>query len=164
MSQLTISKENAINAYHKCCDTSRNVIKALFPDIDFEKPQSIIERVKTWGDACKILGIDPVKSLPYQDIHSLDQDQQAVNAFFMLSKIREVLNEGWKPDWTNSKEPKYVCWFDNYKSGVGFSASGCADWSTYSVVGSRLCFKTSELATYAGKQFINIYNQFLTIK
>jgi hypothetical protein len=48
-------------------------------------------------------------------------------------------------------------------SGVGFSYVDCVRWLTSSDVGSRLCFKSSELAEYAGKTFESIYKDFLTL-
>ena len=54
----------------------------------------------------------------------------------------------------------------NNSANAGFSyayASYTAS-STNAYVGSRLCYKTRELATYAGRQFEGLYNDFLLIK
>jgi hypothetical protein len=48
-------------------------------------------------------------------------------------------------------------------SGVGFSSDGYAYAYTASAVGSRLVFKSEELAKYAANQFLEIYKQLFTI-
>jgi hypothetical protein len=77
--------------------------------------------------------------------------------------ITKVINEGWVPDFTNSKQPKYVLWFD-LSSGVGFSPSGYGVWITFTGVGSRLCFETSEKALAAVKLFPKEFENYIVIK
>ncbi len=79
-----------------------------------------------------------------------------------LELIVAVLNEGWKPDWSNSNEYKYMPWF--YMNPDGFSFSVCGYDCTISDVGSRLCFKSRELTEYAGKQFEAEYKEYMLIK
>jgi len=49
---------------------------------------------------------------------------------------------------------------------AGFSYANTYYTASYAtaLVGSRLCYKTRELATYAGRQFEGLYNDFLLIK
>jgi hypothetical protein len=49
-----------------------------------------------------------------------------------------------------------------WRSGFGFAFGDWANSYTYADHGARLCFKTSELAEYAGKQFEGIYREFLS--
>ena len=51
----------------------------------------------------------------------------------------------------------------NASAGGGLVFSGAYDASSFSVAGSgsRLAFKTSELAEYAGKQFIEFYRDMM---
>lgn len=121
--------------------------------------QTIIERVKTFYDACKIVGLDKVQV----GVAGLDDDTNSIIAYTKLVIIAKALNEGWQPDWTDSNQRKYVPWFEQ-KSGFGLSYDGYVRWHTTTAVGSRLCFKTAELAKYAATQFADIYNDFLTIK
>lgn len=120
--------------------------------------QSIMERVKTFEDACDVHGLDEVKL----DIVGIDNHSKSIQAYAKLSIISEVLNEGWKPDWSNTNEYKYVPWFE-HKSGLGLSYDDCDGWYSSTDVGSRLCFKSRELAEYAGKQFEDIYRDYLTL-
>ncbi len=121
-----------------------------------------MKKIKTFDDACKALKIKP-GTLP--DVSAMPEKyRKAMIANYKLMIITEALNKGWEPDWTNSAETKYYPWFFNYKPGVGFSDSGYDGWCAFTRCGSRLCFKSSELATYAGTQFIEIYNQIFIIK
>ena len=77
-----------------------------------------------------------------------------------------VENEGWEPNWGDFSEYKYFPWFEferNSTADTGFGFSYC-DWTdsrTYTLVGARLCFKTSELAKYAGTQFTDLYRDYM---
>lgn len=117
--------------------------------------------IKTFKDACKKLGLDPVKSLP--DVSTLPvKHQKAVIAMAALSIINEALNDGWTPDWSNSNEYKYYPWFDMV-SGVGLSFCVFGRTRSGTTVGSRLVFKSRELAEYAGKQFAFVYQELMCL-
>ena len=118
--------------------------------------------VKTFEAACKKLKLDPAKVLP--KVSGMPKHHQdAIIAHSKLVIITEALNDGWKPDWTNDDEWKYYPWFD-LSSGSGLRYYGCDYLFSSSPVGSRLCFKSRELAEYAGKQFINLYEKSFLFK
>lgn len=125
-----------------------------------------------------------------QQMNGNEEDMRDLTAFLKLRIITATLNQGWTPDWTNSNEWKYYPWFclyteDEYndldaddkerccrvvgRSGNGAYAHGglvCAyarSASSHSSAhhGSRLAFKTRELALYAGKQFVDIWCDFV---
>lgn len=109
-----------------------------------------------------------------------------VVAFLKLRIITEALNEGWHPKFTED-EYRYYPWFyiytkeeyDNFSeeekrrcvgransSAVahgGLVCSNAFNASAYSssFYGVRLAFSTRELAEYAGKQFIDIWADFV---
>lgn len=112
------------------------------------------DRIKTLEDACEELDIDP------DDI--TDSDGYGISAFIKLQIICKALNEEWTPDWNNQSQHKYYPYFKADGKG-GFSDVGYDDWDSVTNVGSRLCFKSSELAMYAGKQFKSLYNKFLAL-
>lgn len=123
---------------------------------------NITDQVKTFEDACEILGIDgDVITGSISD--ALAGDADSIAAYAKLIIIARALNEGWKPDWSNNSQYKYVPWF-KHKSGFGLSFGGYGGWRTFTAVGSRLCFKTKELAEYAATQFADLYNDYLSIK
>ncbi len=125
--------------------------------------EKITDRVKTYEDACNILGIKPANALPaFSSSHMVSTHERSVAASCKLIIIAEVLNEGWKPDWNDHNQAKYYPWFKSVGSGSGFAFYDCDCDYAYSDVGSRLCFKSRELAEYAGKQFESIYNDYLT--
>ncbi len=158
MKTVELKVENLIHAYKNGSNEIKTFLNDLVPDVDL--CPNIMDRVKSFEDACEVLGLDPVKCLPCID-HCQSEDYAAITAFAKISIIRGALNEGWKPDWANSNEYKYYPWFKH--SGVGFSYGDYATSSANSSVGSRLCYKSRELAEYAGKQFIDLYKQFLTL-
>lgn len=121
-----------------------------------EAPVKITDRVKTFEDACSVLGINT------NSIYDCGDTKDEI-AYKKLKLIAKALNEGWKPNWENGNEYKYYPWF-KMQSGFGFSNTSCASTYSYAGVGSRLCFKTDALAKYAGQQFESIYKDLLTLE
>ena len=150
-----------------------------------DTPKDIKERVKTFEDAVMILGNDNQAVIDYFAIsrtHCADD----IFAFAKLRVIAEALNEGWKPSF-DKDERLYYPWFGFYSKdefdkldedikgesrgplqsvnntyAVGeYVYDNCVGsyWSSYDSV--RLAFKTKELAEYCGKQFIDIWTDFL---
>ncbi|MGE9312847.1 hypothetical protein ACLOAU_14460 [Niabella sp. CJ426] len=135
-------------------------MKTLYEKGQGQKKGKVTDRIKTFEDACKELGIDKIQ----MELIGLDSgDSESVESYIKLIIIAKALNEGWMPDWSDSNQYKYFPWFE-HKSGFGLSYDGCDYWHASTSVGSRLCFKSSELAEYAGKQFGDIYNNYLSIK
>lgn len=122
-------------------------------------PKDIKERIKTFDD---VLVENGVKRVIFENnCQDLTTDEVA---YKMIKEIVKAFNEGWVPDWTNSNEGKYYPWFKiGSPSGGGFSYDVCDYWRTCSNVGSRLCFKSSDLAKHAGQLFESIYKDFLTL-
>lgn len=97
---------------------------------------------------------------PKADFSNLPEDvRDYFQAQYDVVVIAEALNEGWTPDWDNSDELKWYPWFEMGSSAFAFSDScyDCSDAAAGS--GSRLRFKTEDLATYAGKQFIDVFKK-----
>ncbi|MGQ0740190.1 MAG: hypothetical protein ACT4OJ_14155 [Bacteroidota bacterium] len=123
---------------------------------DKDKAINIMDRVKSFEDACSVLNVRAA------DVINGSEDADEA-AYKKLKSIAKALNEGWVPDWTNNRQYKYFPWFD-LSSGSGLSYDVFAGRVSYSSVGSRLCFKSRELADYAGKHFIDLYTDFFIIK
>ena len=130
------------------------------------KPQNIIDRVKTFEDALEVyreIHGEPSNSMnTILSYSGTDPEMIALQGIAQVNIIRAALNEGWTPAWTKSSEAKYYPWFD-MSSGSGLACGDFGRVGSGSGVGSRLCFKSRELAEYAGKQFISIYEKFMTI-
>ena len=107
-------------------------------------------------------------------------------AYMRLAIIAYALNEGWEPKFTTD-EYRYYPWFCLYtqkeidemdeedkgrvlgrsgssalaNAGVACSSTVLASTYSYTGYGGRLCFKTRDLAEYAGKQFLDIWAEFM---
>lgn len=148
-----------------------------------EKPQNVMERVKTFKDACNELGIEHDKWVQDKKDLGLEAD---VIAYLKLRIIAAALNEGWKPQFTTD-EYRYFPWFYLYTQseidemseeeksrvvfrsnhfaladgGVAFAVTVHDSSFTDTSIGSRLAFKTRELAEYAGRQFVEIWADYV---
>ena len=155
------------------------------------KKNDVTERIKTFEDAYNELGSNHPFCKAWDSIYKGDNDEDIkdVLAYHKLRIIAAALNEGWKPNFTED-EGRYYPWFSLYtkdeydelceedKSHVfsvdnnpfnGMNKYGGLVYvfvdSTVSLsnssYGSRIVFKTSELAKYSGQQFIDIYADFM---
>lgn len=146
----------------------------------------ITDKIKTFDDACKAIGLAGPEALP-----ELLQEKYAaivpshIKAQLKLEIITLALNEGWQhiPD---GKHWAYWPWFCLYTAGeiadmgkkgaeeraminatdvsdvfagLGYAVSHNA-WSYSNAnIGSRLAYKSRELARYSGKQFIELWKE-----
>lgn len=153
----------------------------------------ITERVKTFEDACKVLGDSHPLVIQYNEIFDdyLDEGGDGIKDIIAYLKLRIIvaaLNEGWKPQYTED-EYRYYPWFVFYTqkeldemdeedkrdirvlgrsyshahacAGVAYSSAYNASSNSSASSGGRLCFKERALAEYAGKQFADIWIDFL---
>ena len=118
--------------------------------------KNIIESIKTFEDAMKATGrpdVPEFSELP-EDMREYFKEQ------YKMVVITEALNEGWKADWENEDQKKWIPWFYCSPSGFVFSDTDYHYSHPDAGIASRLCFKSEELATYAGKQFFELYRNF----
>lgn len=161
--------------------------------VDVEDNRPITERVKTFEDACAVLGENHLYVQMFQDIYTKSEKAGAnvnsdVVAYLKLRIITAALNEGWEPQFT-SDEWRWYPWFrlltksdieelseeercrvvgracGNVYAYGGLVCANAGYVSTFSSTyyGSRLAFKSEELAYYAGTQFAEIYANFCFI-
>lgn len=149
----------------------------------------ITERVKTFEDAVGELGNEHPLVKVYQSIkygYCSELVGKDLLAYTKLSIICEALNEGWHPQFSLNERR----WYPYYElltndeieemseeeksrvvgraglsagAGGGLVCSYASGVSSHSSTyhGSRLAFKSEELAEYAGKTFIDIYKDFV---
>ena len=186
---LNINKENVLNAYGSATDEQKAMLEIIFGKDTF-KQKDITNRIKTFEDACNELGSSHSLVLAYQNTNLRDEEVAKPNkdiiAYMKLRIIVAALNEGWKPQFI----PGEYRWFPyfilytkdeidkmdeetkarvvcrsyshaNAYGGVSFAYSAYDSASVSANFGSRLAFKTEELAEYAGKQFAEIYADFM---
>ena len=154
METLKLDKATAIKIYKKASKEIQQILVATFGESTLTG--NVMDRVKTFEDACQEAGVKPGSVYT-----ALDAPDEV--AFKKLKLIIKVINEGWVPDWSNINQRKWWPWF-NLSSGFGFDDSHDHYANTYTTVGSRLCFENEEKCTYVAKQFIDLYEEFLTIK
>lgn len=126
---------------------------------------SIIQKIKSFEDACNHLGINP-NDLPVVDMLP-EKNRKSIIAYYKLTIIIRALNEGWEPNFSDWNEYKYYNWFyiekDRDKRSSGFRYYGASYSDTGSHISSLLCFKNKELARYAAEQFKELYREYLLI-
>ena len=184
--KISIQKKNVLNAYQRASEEQKALLENMFGK-DMFQPKNIIERVKTFDDAVAILGNDNHAVIDYYAIADKTCTEDIL-AFAKLRVIAEALNEGWKPKF-DGDECRYYPWFyiytkeeyekldedekkecrvvgrsvfsSNAFGGLVFADAFGAPSFSYSYYGSRLVFKTRELAEYCEKQFIDIWEDYL---
>lgn len=149
----------------------------------------VTERIKTFTDACNALGDEHPLVTQYRLTAAAYKGDPMTEDFIAYLKLRIIvaaLNEGWEPKFTED-ENRYFPWFYFYpkeeydklddeekgrcvlRSGSSaFSSSGFVYCSAHSdasfssaYYGSRLAFRTRELAAYAGRQFTEEWADFM---
>lgn len=148
-----------------------------------EPEKDVRKRIKTFEDACHEIGIDAEAWNRDKISLGLEPD---VLAFLKLRIIVKALNEGWEPRFTED-ECRYYPWFILYTGeeynkldeeeksrvvyrssygayalgGVSFANAHSDSSHAGASIGVRLAFKTSELAAYCGRQFLDIWADFV---
>lgn len=122
----------------------------------------ITKKIKSYEDACKVLGLNP-ENQPCVDSVS-EKDRNSIIAYHKLIVIVRALNEGWEADFTNHDQYKYWNWLWVNTAGFVYAYTYNTATSAAARVGSRLCFKNRKLAEYAITQFKSLYEEYLLIK
>lgn len=189
---MELQIENIIAAYNTADYNGKNLLRTMFPNVEFEgdkqaEKRPITERIKTFEDAMLALGEEHPLVKEWHCGENLSSD---LEAYLQLRVICAALNEGWKPEFTED-EWHYYPWFflytqeelDNMDSsekkdrrmidtgdyqteyaGFGFAYSNDAHSDTSATFGSRLYLKSDELAVYCGRQFIKLWADFRLIR
>ena len=183
---ITIDKSSVLEAYKHASEDHKKVLEDLFGK-DVFLPQDITERIKTFQDAVSLLGYDNQTVIDYHKLNHINSAKDII-AFAKLRVITEALNEGWKPTYDGNGCLYYARFYVYTKSeyegldedekeaciivgcsqlisdaygGRVFAYAIYASSYAYPYHGSRLAFKTHELAEYCGKQFIDIWADYL---
>ena len=185
--QITINKENILNAYQQATEEQKELLENMFGK-DMFQPKDIRDKIKTFNDAYHELGDKHELVRAYDNLIVSNCMSKDIIAFAKLRIIAEALNEGWKPTFKDG-ECRYYPWFYIYTKkeyeeldedekkacrvvgrslsnliaidGLVVASAHYASSNLNLYFGSRLAFKTRELAEYCGKQFIDIWADFL---
>lgn len=117
--------------------------------------RDITERIKTIDDAYDAIGeVRPTDDDFKERGFTPDEIRRR-----HLKVIAKALNEGWEADMYNTEQRKYYPWFEVGSSSFAFSDTGYGYSDAYAGDASRLCFKSAELARYAGQQFTTLFEK-----
>lgn len=183
--------EKAQEAYKQAMRSNdKNTCKLLegIFGADTFRPKDVKDRIKTFEDAINELGEGHKFVVEYTALKGSTISNDVI-AYLKLRIISAALNEGWEPQFTED-EYRYFPWFCLYTNreieqmpedrrkglcvwggfeshctsyGLGYSPSYRDFSSSSACCGARLTLKTRELAIYSGKQFINIWKDFVII-
>ena len=188
---MEIDIKNIMAAYETATESEKILLSTLFPDLSLGQTEKapddrpVTERIKTFEDAMLALGEEHPLVKEWHCGENLSSD---LEAYLQLRVICAALNEGWEPQFTEDEWrwfPWHYLWTeseldeksdewkadrhlimigDKYQSeyaGLACAYSHLAPSDANSSLGSRLCLKSEALATYCGKQFIEIWADFL---
>lgn len=147
MRTLQISEKKAMELYKNGSDELKTVLEESFGKEFFQR--KITDRIKTYEDACAELGIYSLDEAKLMDFGLTKHDI----AYQKLATVVKALNEDWTPDVCDSSVYRWYPWFkaNGSPSSFAFCGSYCGNARAGAGSGSRLKFRTRELAEYAAK-------------
>lgn len=163
------SMMNYIRYHNKNCDADNYLSPFDFILEEVEYPK-VNETITDFERARKALGLDiDFQSLEYmikvadfvEAINSKHIDALiALNKLFTLAEAWNK-EDGFVPDFSDWNQGKWFPWFEYDKNVAGFVyvTTGNTPTTGHTLIGSRLCFKTSERAAQFGRQFVDLYNK-----
>lgn len=164
MENLAITRDNALTAYKEADEKGKILLVNLFGKEIFTKTRfsSYID-IKTLADAMEFLGDEDEFVRQYADLAEINlQLPKDVLVYYKLRIIIKAINGGVVMNDNDTKVYRYYPYFNATGSSDGFSFIRYFSWSSVTSVPSRLCFLDSDRAVYAGKQFTEIYKDFLS--
>lgn len=157
MKTLNINRKNALDAYRNADANGRELLEHLFGAELFNG--SITDRIKTLEDAIEETGRPNTPE--FADVP--EDLREYFRAQYNAIVITEALNEGWKADFKDGNQKKWLPWFNSTSpAGFSFHASACGHSNPHAGRAARLCLKDDRLATYMGKQFTEIHEDIIT--
>ena len=124
-----------------------------------EKKRTVTIRIKTYEDACKEIGVEPIP----KRIKGEPGDTKRIEAIYKMSVIVQALNGGRR---FRARNPTMEHWYPKFrfcKPGLTltFSKSVCDLGEICALSGTLLGLKTKELSDYCGKQFIKLWEEII---
>lgn len=187
---IEIKKSNVLASYEEARKANAAAYMKFLENLfgkELFKPKDVRDRIKTFEDAMMALGEEHPLVREWHLGENLSPD---LEAYLQLRVIVAALNEGWEPQFTEDEE-RYYPWhwlytrkeIDNMEAselkernmvstekyqtdyaGFAFAHSTYAPSDSVALLGSRLCLKSDALAEYCGKQFTDIWADFLLIR
>lgn len=189
--ELKINAEKALKAYKSADSNGRLILEQLFgeelfnPKNIMDRVKTFEDAMNELGSEHKLVTLYEsfMKDIPEKD--DFDND---VASYLKLRIVVAALNEGWEPQFTEDEYRWYPYFYlytkeeynrlnedekkkcrvvgrsgsDAHVNGgvaCAYASNAWSSSSTYS--GCRLALKSEELAEYCGKQFIDIWMDYL---
>lgn len=189
--KIDFTSEQLVAFYRSTSADGRKAVKEALGE-QFSEILPASERVKTFEDAVKELGedhplVEAANSAAWRFPEAANKD---LVAYMKIRVVVAALNDGWEPQFVPG-ELRWYPWYeliskdeydamsDNEKQerrcvgrsndnayaggGLVYSYASVASSFSYAGSGSRLAFKSEELAEYAGKQFAELFADFCFI-
>lgn len=188
---IDFTQEQLVAFYRSTSADGRKAVKEALGE-KFSEILPATERVKTYEDAVNELGEDnPIvvaaSTASWRFPEAVNKD---LVAYMKMRVIVAALNDGWEPQFVPG-EQRWYPWYEliskeDYEAmsedekqerrcvgrsshyayafgGLVFSHANFASSYSYAHYGSRLAFKSEELAEYTGKQFAELFADFCFI-
>jgi hypothetical protein len=117
--------------------------------------------LNSFEDLCKARGTTAAEFLDKLIDLPISQTQKTIAKFELMN---EGINQGWKPDILDTSQKKWFPIFSVSSRGLAFSYSGYCYDSAYAAVGFPFVFESKEQSDHAGKQFIQLWEEFILHK
>lgn len=188
---IDFTPEQLVAFYRSTSADGRKAVKEALGE-QFSEILPASERVKTYEDAVKELGedhplVEAANSAAWRFPEAANKD---LVAYMKIRVVVAALNDGWEPQFVPG-ELRWYPWYEliskdeydamsddekqerrcvgrSYNNGDAYGGLVCSHASyasslSVAYVGSRLAFKSEELAEYAGKQFAELFADFCFI-
>lgn len=188
---IDFTQEQLVAFYRSTSADGRKAVKEALGE-KFSEILPATERVKTYEDAVNELGEDnPIvvaaSTASWRFPEAVNKD---LVAYMKMRVIVAALNDGWEPQFVPG-EQRWYPWYEliskeDYEAmsedekqerrcvgrslynalaygGLVYSCAYYASSFSYADFGSRLAFKSEELAEYSGKQFAELFADFCFI-
>ena len=124
-----------------------------------------INTVKSYEDACQILGIKPTYP---KFVQCAKIDRPSMIAYHKLIIIIRALNllpngKCWVPNFNNCEYKYGLWWYITLDGNLGCAHTHIAPSNAHSYFGSRLLFRSRPLAEYCAKQFKDLWQDYLIV-
>ena len=124
---------------------------------------SVTKQVTSYETACKVLDIKPT----YPKFTQCPKiDRKSMIAYHQLTIIIRALNvlpngKCWKVNFNDYYQAKWRIWWNTDKGNLGFAYTNNTPSYTSASFGSRLLFRSEELAKYCAKQFKDLWSDYI---
>lgn len=144
---MNIKKDNVIKAYKKADDCAKKVLEDIFGKETFEV------KIETVEDALDFLGEQDEDVMELRKMENAGFSERILDRQ-RLELVIKALNGG---KFNTMDDTWYYCYFTRKDGKLAF---GDYFWAVdHGTVPAHLTLKNNELATYCGRQFIDLYNK-----